>query len=878
MALRLPVWEAPQTFRLTPAPEPQKPVWGPPDIANMMMEGISGIGKNFQQARQQNIQNAQQQQQFGIQQQELGMRRDQFGLQKDKFGLEKAEFDRKIAAQEEFNRTLQDITKNPAGAAMDLQAPGGPYGPQSQATPQGGYNTSGVAPTFTRPDMAVYAQAIGNIESRGSGDYSALGPVHKKMGQALGRYQVMEANLPQWTKSALGRSVGREEFLANPAIQDAVFQDQWSRNIAKYGSPSQAASVWFTGRPITAESARAKDALGTSGGGYVSKFDQQVAKITGGRMPQSAPQQVAGVRAPPPSPAVAPSQGGGPMAYEPGDPIGRARATLANPDSPQPMQVEARRILAAALQGGGQQQAQAAPQAAPQEAPLPPPRPTQVASLDPSVGVPTSPIAGAQQARGGAPLFPVPQQTAGLSIGLPPQGGQDFGGTPVGPRGTVQPGEVEEMLRRQQANPPPPQPGQGQVPGPGMTMQPGDVERLQQTPRGQQTYGGEQLPPRGPVGPQEAAQVQQATQVAQAPPPPAQGLPPAIQRGVQRDPRLLQLLGAAVRTGDPAAIRAAEHAIEMAGGGAAGKDAAGRFKFEKDEAGNIYRVDGLTGEFTPVPRAGGGQAGYREATPEEQRRTGAKYFGPDGKPIFGGASTTVNIDQKAESEGDKEKAKRLDKTIGTWTASGETALQSQTELEQLREIFNRNPDPQGAMVAAKQALGPYLEAAGIDVNGLSDVQVAQAIAERLAPRQRLEGSGSTSDIEYKGLLRSIPTLMQNPEARNDLLSAFEAQNQYDLARADIARRYNTDEITRAQALQEHSKLPKPAGLFKQLRSKHAGLFRQGHQDAAARGDAGDGVLPKSAPIVDVQSTEEALSKPAGTRVRLNGKTFVIQED
>ena len=58
----------------------------------------------------------------------------------------------------------------------------------------------------------LFRQAIANIESRGSGGYSALGPLTKKGDRAYGRYQVMGDNLPSWTKEALGRQLTPDEF------------------------------------------------------------------------------------------------------------------------------------------------------------------------------------------------------------------------------------------------------------------------------------------------------------------------------------------------------------------------------------------------------------------------------------------------------------------------------------------------------------------------------------------------------------------------------------------------------------------------------------------------------------------------------------------
>src|SRR5690606_24235042 len=63
-------------------------------------------------------------------------------------------------------------------------------------------------------DPVAWRNAIASIESAGSGDYQAVGPRHPRLGRALGRYQVMEANVGPWTEKYLGRRLTPEEFLA----------------------------------------------------------------------------------------------------------------------------------------------------------------------------------------------------------------------------------------------------------------------------------------------------------------------------------------------------------------------------------------------------------------------------------------------------------------------------------------------------------------------------------------------------------------------------------------------------------------------------------------------------------------------------------------
>ena len=96
--------------------------------------------------------------------------------------------------------------------------------------------------------------ALSDVESRGSGGYSAVGPVVRKgmyQGQrAYGKYQVMEGNIGPWTKKYYGTKLTAQEFVNNPEAQDTVVENLLMSNWEKYGSIEDAVSVWFTGRPV----------------------------------------------------------------------------------------------------------------------------------------------------------------------------------------------------------------------------------------------------------------------------------------------------------------------------------------------------------------------------------------------------------------------------------------------------------------------------------------------------------------------------------------------------------------------------------------------------------------------------------------------------
>jgi hypothetical protein len=140
--------------------------------------------------------------------------------------------------------------------------------------------------------------AIAAIESQGSGDYSALGPVTKGGDRAYGRYQVMGSNIGPWTQQALGRSMSPQEFLASPDAQNKVFDTVFGGYLQKHG-PQDAASMWFTGKPL-AQGAGLSDVNGMTGQRYADRFASvyggggQPAPVrvadASGVVPQSAPQ------------------------------------------------------------------------------------------------------------------------------------------------------------------------------------------------------------------------------------------------------------------------------------------------------------------------------------------------------------------------------------------------------------------------------------------------------------------------------------------------------------------------------------------------------------------------------------------------------------
>ena len=138
----------------------------------------------------------------------------------------------------------------------------------------------GAEPTLDNVLNASRA-AIRRIES--GGDYGITGKttVRKdpKTGATfddapLGAYGVMRSNLGPWSREVFGKEVSEEDFLKDPKIQDDLFNAKFGSYVKKHGNPLDAASVWFSGRPLqeAVSAGNVPDILGTKPSGYVDMF------------------------------------------------------------------------------------------------------------------------------------------------------------------------------------------------------------------------------------------------------------------------------------------------------------------------------------------------------------------------------------------------------------------------------------------------------------------------------------------------------------------------------------------------------------------------------------------------------------------------------
>jgi hypothetical protein len=179
-----------------------------------------------------------------------------------------------------------------------------------------------------------------------------------------------------------------------------------------------------------------------------------------------------------------------------------------------------------------------------------------------------------------------------------------------------------------------------------------------------------------------------------------------------------------------------------------------------------------------------GKAGYTQVTGAELGLTGedaGKLFNvsPNDKvTAIDGSGTTVNVGGEGQDALNKKLAEAEGAILGAALKQGPIAGAAMNDLMLLGEVLQFAP--QSPITGRLAEAFPGVSSAGA---------AAQSIIKRVAPTLRAEGSGSTSDIEYAGMLNSLPSLQNYPEANAAILGMMKAKAAIDIERAQIVRDY-----------------------------------------------------------------------------------------
>jgi hypothetical protein len=222
----------------------------------------------------------------------------------------------------------------------------------------------------------------------------------------------------------------------------------------------------------------------------------------------------------------------------------------------------------------------------------------------------------------------------------------------------------------------------------------------------------------------------------------------------------------------------------------------------------------------------GGLGDYMEKPKEEKQpftgaikdESGNWVYDPDylsGQETLrkaGKSTTTItNTLTGPESKADAAQRGKLNEAEGDrWSklqGAGNVAASTMGEFEVLDELIGEVPS------------GPWSGRLAEAFPEFSDPAAAfQSVVTRVAPTLRVEGSGATSDIEYDGMLRSLPRLRNQPGANRVISATMKAKAAINIDRASIVTAYQNEEIDIKTARQQMADLDKRSIMTPELRS------------------------------------------------------------
>jgi hypothetical protein len=198
---------------------------------------------------------------------------------------------------------------------------------------------------------------------------------------------------------------------------------------------------------------------------------------------------------------------------------------------------------------------------------------------------------------------------------------------------------------------------------------------------------------------------------------------------------------------------------------------------------------------------------------------GWQKFG-EGEAFKPTPDTVVN--NSVNTGGSEDFDKNLMKGVGaiytTAAEAGGPAVEAKTAIGQLRELLQNNG---GALDGFTSIAASYLPAELLP-EGANDIVAAQAIIAGLIPKQRIPGSGATSDFDAKQFAASLPSIWNKPGANEIILDTIEALSDHRIAVSNIILDVAADpSITnKSGAIREAiSSLPDPMENWRRMRNQ-----------------------------------------------------------
>jgi len=272
------------------------------------------------------------------------------------------------------------------------------------------------------------------------------------------------------------------------------------------------------------------------------------------------------------------------------------------------------------------------------------------------------------------------------------------------------------------------------------------------------------------------------------------------------------------------------------------KETEPKYSMQTTQDGTLLAVNPANPADVQVIRPG--QA-PRPLTADERRAYGvpdgaAAGMGPDGKPfgIGGGSKTEVNVDTKGAGKF-SEKANEIQaKRYGEMVDAADNAVPLRSDIDTMAEMATRLNT--GRLAEARLGLAQYAREAGFDSIATSltggkmgEMEAFTALADKLVPRMRVPGSGSTSDAEGRAFKNSLPSLLKTPGGNALIADTFKGLADYQAQVGGIAGKALRQEISQAEADQAIRDLPSPYARFKEYRAAQGDAPQAGGSTAQA---------------------------------------------
>ena len=208
-------------------------------------------------------------------------------------------------------------------------------------------------------------------------------------------------------------------------------------------------------------------------------------------------------------------------------------------------------------------------------------------------------------------------------------------------------------------------------------------------------------------------------------------------------------------------------------------------------------------------------------------------------------ATTVNVGGDNPADGALRK-KLSEKEGERWSGLKEAGAvsaglgQDFQALDQLMTVA-----PQGPVTGRLAEAFPGFSSAG---------DAFQSIVTRVAPTLRTPGSGATSDIEYEGMLKSLPRLRFKPEANRAIGEMMKSKAALNVERSEIVSAYENQKIDAATARSALEAVNKKSIISPELKTALDGLG--GAAEAPKAGAVQDGYRFKGGNPADPKSWEK----------------------